>query len=265
MSIHQSIVWWGFARKEQNPEQLIKLIARTGFAAIELAEPRYWPMIKDYGLSIASWIGHKSIVHGLNRRENHDRIERELRVNLELAVQWGIPSLICYSGMRRDTASVNGVEIAAEGLMRVAKEAEDAGVKLIIELINSKEIYKGYECNNTKWGVSVCQMVNSPNIRVLYDIYHMQMMEGDIIQTIQKYYPFFAHYHTAGNPGRHELDETQELYYPAILRAISSTGYTGYIGHEFIPEKDIEQSLSNTFDLCNRALNRETERQIAPE
>ena len=214
-----------------------------------MAEPRYWPLIKDHGLHIASHGAHLSIEEGLNRREHHERIEREILASLELAVKWEIPNLICFSGNRAVLDDTVGAEQTAEGLLRVAREAEEAGVTLILELLNSKVDHPDYQCDKTAWGVNVCQRVNSPRVRLLYDIYHMQIMEGDLIRTIQQQHQWIGHYHLAGNPGRHEPDATQEINYPPILQAIASTGFTGYIGHEYVPVGDPVQALKDSFSL----------------
>ncbi len=145
----------------------------------------------------------------------------------------------------------SGAETTATGLRRVAKAAEDAGVTLVLELLNSKVDHHDYQCDHTAWGVQVIDWVDSPSVKLLYDIYHMQIMEGDIISTIRTHHRAFGHYHTAGNPGRHDLDDTQELNYPPIMRAILETGYTGYVGQEFIPRGDGAAALKAAWDLCN--------------
>ncbi|HEX5690721.1 MAG TPA: TIM barrel protein, partial [Roseiflexaceae bacterium] len=247
--IKQSIAWWSFARALP-PEQLVRAAAEIGYAGIEIAAPEFWPLIADHGLAIVSIVGHDSIPAGLNRRENHDRIVAEIQANLKLAEQWRIPNLICFSGNRAGQDDVEGAEIAAECLRRVARDAENAGVTLVLELLNSKVDHPDYQCDRTAWGVSVCRMVESPRVKLLYDIYHMQIMEGDLIRTIRDNHEFFGHYHTAGNPGRNELDATQEINYPAVVRAIAATGYGGYLGQEFIPTGDAVAALKQAFDIC---------------
>ena len=200
---------------------------------------------------IASHGGHQSISSGLNDVTQHDRIEAEIHKNLALAVKYEIPNLIVFSGERRAGLSeAEGAENCAVGLRRVAKAAEDAGVTLVMELLNSKVDHRGYQCDRSAWGIQVCESVGSPRVKLLYDIYHMQIMEGDIIRTIQEGHAHFGHYHTAGNPGRRDMDDTQELNYPPILRAIAATGYDGYVGHEFIPKGDPVTALRAAFDLC---------------
>ncbi len=248
--LRQSISWWCFVPNPMTPEALCKAAVDIGYEAIELVEEPHWQMVKDHGLKIASIKGHGTIENGLNRRENQARITGELQANLKLAAQWGIPNLICFSGNRAGLDDKTGAEITAETLQPIAKMAEDAGVTLVIELLNSKVDHPDYQCDKTQWGVQVCEMVNSPRVKLLYDIYHMQIMEGDVIRTIHDYHQHFAHYHTAGNPGRNEIDDSQELNYGAIMRAIAATGYTGYVGQEFIPLHD-PMGLKFAFDLCN--------------
>ncbi len=252
--IKQSVSWWSFVGGDMTPQKLLRAAADIGYVAVELVEQEYWPLVQEHGLAIASIKGKTSIEQGLNRREHHERLEREIRSNLVLAEQWGIPNVIVFSGNRDGLDDQTGAEITAEGLRRVAKVAEDAGVTLIMELLNSKVDHPDYQCDHTSWGIEVCRMVNSPRVKLLYDIYHMQIMEGDIIRTIRDHHAYFGHYHTAGNPGRNELDDTQELNYPPIVRAILGTGYDGYLGQEFIPRGDPVIALRQAFDLCNVSL-----------
>ncbi len=253
--IKQSLAWWCFVdRAGITPEQLLRAAADIGYQGVELVQPEHWPLIKQYGLAIASINGHVPREGGFNRREHHERLERELRAAIALAETWSIPVVIVTSGMREGQDDRTGAEVTAEGLRRVAKVAEEAGVTIVMELLNSKVNHPDYQCDRTAWGVEVCQMVDSPRVKLLYDIYHMQIMEGDIIHTINDYHAYFSHYHAAGTPGRHELDETQELYYPAIVRAILATGYQGYLGQEFIPKGDPIAALKQAFDLCNVSL-----------
>ena len=249
--LKQSVSWWCFARAGVAPETLVRASAEIGYAGIELVGEEHWPLIKEHGLTIAAIAGHQSLSDGLNKRENHERIEKELRDNLGKAVKWSIPNLICFSGNRQGLDDQRGIEITAEGLQRVAKAAEDAGVNLVLELLNSKVDHQDYQCDHTSWGVAVCERVASPRVQLLYDIYHMQIMEGDLIRTIRQEHAQFGHYHTAGNPGRHELDQTQELNYPAIIRAIRDTGYEGFVGQEFVPQGEPLAALRAAFEVCD--------------
>jgi hydroxypyruvate isomerase len=248
--IKHSAAWWCYVRGEMTPELFVRAVAEIGYDAVELVDPPYWQLVKDHGLTIASIGGHKTLVDGLNKRENHARIAAELHENIATAVKWGIPNLIAFSGNRNGLSDDEGAEITAAGLRLAARAAEDAGITLVLELLNSKIDHKDYQCDHTDWGVRVIQMVDSPRVKLLYDIYHMQIMEGDIIRTIRDSHAHFGHYHTAGNPGRHEIDDTQELSYPAIIRAIDATGYDGYLGQEFIPTGDTIAALRDALARC---------------
>ncbi len=248
--IKQSLAWWCFGR-HMEAAALIASAARIGYAGVEMAPEELWPQITDGGLKIITMGGHQSLSDGLNKRENHDRIEREIEANLEKAVKWGIPALIVFSGNRNGLPDAVGMEHTIEGLNRVKKAAEDAGVTLVMELLNSKVDHADYQCDHTTWGTAVCEAVDSPRVKLLYDIYHMQIMEGDIIRTLRNNIAHIGHFHTAGNPGRNELDESQELYYPAIMQAIAATDYEGYVGQEFSPVKDPATSLEAAYRLCD--------------
>jgi hydroxypyruvate isomerase len=250
----QSFAWWCFANGPLSPEVLARTAAEIGYDGVDLVPQVHWPLVKSHGLSIAAVGGHSPLEDGLNKRENRDRIAHEIKDNLKLAQEWGIPNLIVFSGNRNGLDDNSGVEITAENLSAVARMAEDAGVNLVLELLNSKVDHPDYQCDKTAWGVRVIEMVNSPRVKLLYDIYHMQIMEGDIIRTIQDHHPHFAHYHTAGNPGRHELDDEQEIHYPPIFRAIAATGYDMFIAHEFVAKGDIASGLKAAFDLTASSL-----------
>jgi hydroxypyruvate isomerase len=238
-----SFTWWSFAERGTEAGELIRTAAAMGYDGIELADETLWPAIADAGLAIASHRGHGTIEAGLNRREHHDRIEREILVNLALAQQWQIPILICFSGNRAGLDDEVGIEQTALGLTRVARAAVEAGITLALELLNSKIDHPDYQCDRTAWGLAVIERVGSPRVKLLYDVYHMQVMEGDVMRTVAAHHDAFAHYHIAGNPGRHEPDQSQELWYPAIYRAIAAAGFGGYVGMEFIPRGDPTTSL----------------------
>jgi len=254
-SIIQSAAWWCFAPNRLSPENFVRVAKEAGYTAIDLVPEAYWPMVTDSGLVISAIGGHGSIISGLNRRDQHSRIEQELLNNIAHAVKWKIPNLICFSGSREGLSDEEGADITVEGLKRIAPAAEAAGITLILELLNSKVDHPDYQCDHTAWGVEVINRVASPNVKLLYDIYHMQIMEGDIIRTIGQSHTAFAHYHTAGNPGRHDLDEAQEIFYPPILQAIVETGYSGYIAHEFVPKGDPVAALRDTFAMCAKYLS----------
>ena len=243
-----SLTWWSFADRELSSDELIRAVAAMGYAGIELANEALWPAIADAGLAIVSHRGHGTIESGLNRAENHDRIEAEILSNLQLAQRWDIPLLICFSGSRAELTDDAGVENTALGLSRVAGAAENAGVTLVLELLNSKIDHPDYQCDHTTWGLKVIERVASPRVRLLYDVYHMQVMEGDLIRTIQSHHDAFGHYHVAGNPGRHEPDRSQEISYPAIYQAIAATGFEGYVGMEYLPRGSLAESLRAALD-----------------
>lgn len=239
-------------------EDFIRLVAETGYAAVEIwmwdgGFPELAALAHRYGLALVSMIGHNSIGAGLNDPTQHDRIEAELHASIDLAAQYGVPGLICFSGCRRQGQSeAEAIAACAQGLRRVAPYAEAKGINLNLELLNSKVDHAGYQCDHTTWGLEVCQQVNSPRVKLLYDIYHMQIMEGDVIRTIQGAIPWIGHFHTAGVPGRFDIDETQELNYAAVCRAIAATPYDLYIGHEFAPRGDLADALRTTFKICDQ-------------
>jgi len=249
--VNQSLSWWCFARGGISPERLIKEAARIGYKSVEMLPKEHYDTVREAGMCIAITGGHGTLTDGLNKRSNHSRIEDEIGANLEVAVQYGIPSLICFSGNRNGLSDEEGAEITAEGLSRVAKAAEEKGVNLCMELLNSKVDHKDYQCDHTAWGVQVCKMVGSPRVKLLYDIYHMQIMEGDLIRTIKESIDYIGHFHTAGNPGRRDMDDTQEINYRPVMQAIADSGYQGYVGHEFIPKGDPIEALEAAFKLCD--------------
>ena len=211
--IKQSVCCGPFTGVGVVPEDLIKQSAAIGYASVEMAPRAYWPLIKDSGLDIAISIGHDSLTDGLNKRSNHDRIEDELLAHIDEAAANKIPALIVFSGNCEGKTSEEGLANCVEDLLRVVPAAEQRGVTLCMGLLNSKVNHPDYQCDRT------------PAVKLLYDIYHMRIMEGDIIRTIGEHAEYIGHYHTAGNPGRSDLDEIQELYYPAIMRAIHYRRY----------------------------------------
>jgi hydroxypyruvate isomerase len=249
-TIVQSVAWWCFVPKLLSPEQFTEAAAEAGFAALDLVPPEHWGPVCDHGLTISSIAGHQPLEVGLNRRDQHERIEGEIRAAIGHAQRLGIPNVICFSGNREGLDDATGLEITAEGLRRVAPAAEEAEVTLVLELLNSKVDHPDYQADHTAWGAGVCQAVGSPRVKLLYDIYHMQIMEGDVIRTLRALNPLIGLYHTAGNPGRNDLDGAQELNYPAILKAIRGTGYAGYLAHEFIPKGEPVAALRTLFQHC---------------
>ena len=255
--IRQSFCFPCFLRDGITLEQLIGKAARIGYAAVELWDRRQAPLDElvdlaaKNGLQIASMSGHGTLQDGLNKLENHDRIEQELLESIELAAELNIPGLICFSGNREGLADERGADNVAVGLDRVKSAAEERGINLNLELLNSKVNHPDYQCDRTPWGVQVCRKVDSPRVKLLYDIYHMQIMEGDLIRTVQENAAHFGHYHTAGNPGRNDLDDAQEISYPAVMRAIADTGYDLYVAHEFTPRGDPLKALEAAYQTCD--------------
>ena len=240
MSFKQAFSRWTLG---ELTDQHIKQIYDLGITGVEMPKPEEYDRWLDAGFTIASIVGHGTLTSGLNKKENHGRILDEVRANLEVAKQYGIPNLICFSGNRDGISEEEGAANTIEGFRLLAPEAEAAGVTLIMELLNSKVDHKDYQCDLTSWGVEVVSAVNSPRVKLLYDIYHMQIMEGDLIRNIRDNIEHIAHFHTAGNPGRKDLDDQQEIYYPAVARAIHDTGYEGWVGHEFKPKGDFIAAL----------------------
>jgi hydroxypyruvate isomerase len=236
-------------------DKLVRAAAEAGYPAVEIWNrgddfARIVKLCGQYGLALCSMIGHEGIDGGVNDRSQHDRIEAELRESLDIAARFGIGGIICFAGQRKKSISEeDAAENAAEGIRRVAPYAEKAGVNLNLELLNSRVDHKGYQADNTAWGVSVCRKVGSPRVKLLYDIYHMQIMEGDIIRTIRGNIEWIGHFHTAGVPGRNDPDETQEINYRAVASAISETAYDGYVGHEYIPKGNVIESIKKTYKL----------------
>ena len=223
-----------------------------GLTAIDLLTPDEWPVAREFGLtcSMGSGLGGP-IERGLNDPAHHDTIVESLRAGIQQAARAGVPNVITFFGNRRGMSDKDAIANCVTALNRVKGVAEDNGVTICIELLNSKVNHKDYQGDRTAFGVEVVSAVNSPRVKLLYDIYHMQIMEGDVIHTIRDHHRAIGHYHTAGVPGRHELDETQELFYPAIMRAIRDTGYTGYVAQEFVPVKK-ETGMASLEDAYRR-------------
>ena len=225
-----------------------------GLKSIELLNPDEWETVLKRGLTcaISNGISKEPLTVGFNDPSQHGRLRQELLDIIPKAADMGIPQIICFSGNRNKIDDVSGLENCAVGLEPVIKAAENAGVQIVMELLNSKVDHKDYMCDHTAWGVELVEKLGSPNFKLLYDIYHMQIMEGDVIRTIRDNQKYIGHYHTGGVPGRNEIDETQELYYPAIMKAIVDTGFKGYVAQEFIPTRDDKlSSLQQGIDICN--------------
>jgi hydroxypyruvate isomerase len=248
--IRQSVCRWCY--KQIPLDQLCAYAEQIGLVGIDLLEPREYDVPRRYGLICTmAYADSSTIPDGLNRLENHAGIEAGLRTNVPLAAKAGIPNVIVFSGNRRGMSDDEGVRNTIIGLNRVKKIAEDNGMVICLELLNSKVNHPDYMCDHTAWGVRVMQEVNSPHVRLLYDIYHMQIMEGDLIATITANLRWLAHFHTGGVPGRHELDNTQEVQWDGVMRALAGAGFKGYVAHEFVPVRDPLTSLREAADLCD--------------
>lgn len=248
-NIKQSVCRWCYAKTPI--EDLCREASRMGIQAIDLLDPKEWPVAQKYGLTLTVTPGPTTIPDGFNRRENHDAIVAKFKEQLAAAKAANAPSIIVFSGNRRGMSDAEGADNCVIGLNRIKKMAEDANILVVMELLNSKVNHKDYMCDHTPWGVDVIKRVDSPNVKLLYDIYHMQIMEGDVIRTIKENHQYIGHYHTGGNPGRNEIDSTQELNYAAITKAIIETGFKGHMAHEFIPLRDPMKSLAEAVDLCD--------------
>ncbi len=249
--IHQSVSRWCYAKIPL--DDLCRAAASIGLEGIDLLKPEEYDTPARFGLRCTmGYAGGGEINRGLNRLENHAPIEAALREGIPLAAKANVPNVITFSGLRAPGLSdEEGARNTVVGLRRLAPIAADHGVTLCMELLNSKRDHPGYMCDHTSWGVRVLEQVASPHVKLLYDIYHMQIMEGDLIETITANARWLGHFHTGGVPGRHELDDTQEVLWPAVMRAIAATGFTGYVAHEFVPRKDPLTSLRAAFNLCN--------------
>jgi hydroxypyruvate isomerase len=229
-------------------------VKKMGINSVELLGPDEWPTLKKHGLTCALasyWEDGFGIEKCWNRPEHHDALVALYEKTIPKVAEAGLTQIITFSGNRDGMDDETGMENCAEGLKRIMPLAEENNVLVVMELLNSKVNHSDYMCDRTEWGVALCDMVGSDNLKLLYDIYHMQIMEGDVIATIRKYHPYISHYHTGGVPGRNEIDTTQELYYPAIMRAILDTGFTGYVAQEFIPKQDDKlASLRDGVEIC---------------
>ncbi|WP_395343860.1 hydroxypyruvate isomerase family protein [Ningiella sp. W23] len=237
-------------------EELCVLVKSIGFSAIDLVGPEDWPVLKKYGIDSSMCNGAEpNLEDGFIHPEHHDDLEQRYLKHIDLVADAGYTNLVCFSGNARGMSEQEGLQNAITGLKRVVPHAKKRGVVLQLELFNSKVDHPDYMADNSAWGIELCKAIDSPNFKLLYDIYHMQIEEGDIIRNIQNNHQFYGHYHTAGVPGRHEIDDTQELYYPAIAKAIVATGFEGYLAQEFVPAAKGNtakaESLLNAIKICD--------------
>jgi hydroxypyruvate isomerase len=248
--IRQSVCRWCY--KQLSVDELCQWAVQLGLKGVDLLEVAEFEVPRRYGLVCSmGYAGGGTIPDALNRVENHAGIEAAFRTNLPLAAKAGVPNVITFSGNRRGMSDEEGARNTIEGLNRLKGIAEDNGVTICLELLNSKVNHPDYMADHTAWGAHVMHEVNSPRVKLLYDIYHMQIMEGDLIDTIRPNIGVIGHFHTGGVPGRHEIDSTQEIQYAAVMNAIADAGFGGYVAHEFVPTRDPLTSLRQAVELCN--------------
>lgn len=250
-NINHSVCRWTFP--DVPLDRLAADCAEIGIKAIDLLRPFEWDTVKKHGLECSmATDDFANIENGFNDPANHAHLQEKYRELIDKSSAHGIRNVICFSGNRRGMDETTGIRNCAKGLLPLLEYASDRNVTLVMELLNSKIDHPDYMCDHTKWGVALADEMGRDNFKLLYDIYHMQVMEGDIIETIKKYHPYINHYHTAGVPGRNEIDDTQELYYPAIMRAIVETGFDGYVAQEFVPTAENKfSSLEKAVRICD--------------
>jgi len=249
--IKQSICGGCLRKAGLNREQTAKLLVEMGLAGRDLVGRNDWPTLKKHDLVATMVPGAGSIKNGLNNKSMHSKFLEDFKANIPAAAEYKWPNVICMAGDRKGISDEEGMDNCHAVLKEAVKIAEDHGVTICMELLNSKVNHPGYMCDKSEWGFELCRRVNSPRFKLLYDIYHMQIMEGDLIATIRKNIQHIGHFHTAGVPGRHELDENQEIYYPAVMRAIVEAGYQGYVAHEYSPVRDPLESLVQAVKTCD--------------
>ena len=260
-NIHQSVCAWCYSRlfnpgkdapAKMTFEEFCRACRNLGLESVELLGPSEWPIVKKAGLICAMCNGPDSIGYGWNRVEHHDDLLPKFEKAIPQVAELGFPNIITFSGNRKGMSDEEGLENCVKGLKRLVPIAEKHKVTVTLELLNSKVDHKDYMADHTAWGVELCQRVGSERLKLLYDIYHMQIMEGDVIRTIKAHHQHIGHYHTGGVPGRNEIDDTQELNYAAVMRAIFSTGYKGFVGQEFVPKRtDALASLKQAVQICD--------------
>jgi len=247
--LKQSVCRWCYAKMPL--EDLCREAKGMGLGSVEILGEEDWPTVKRLGLTCAMPNGPSTIPVGFNRPDQHDRLVAESERLLPIIAGYGFPNMIVFSGNRGGMADAEGIEHCVTGIRRIVPAAERHGVTVCMELLNSKVDHPDYQCDHTAWGAEVVKRVNSPRFKLLYDIYHMQIMEGDVIRTIRDNFAFLAHFHTGGVPGRHEIDETQELNYRRVMQAIADLGFTGYVAQEFVPTRDPMTSLRQGVAICD--------------
>ncbi len=248
--IHHSVSKWCYGKISL--DDLCVAAKQIGIESVELLGPEEWPTVKKHGLVCAMCNGPDSIGYGWNRPDHHEKLMQGFEKMIPQVAEHGFPNIITFSGNRRGMSDEEGLRNCVTGLKRLMPLAEKHKVTVVLELLNSKVDHKDYMADHSAWGIEVCKQVGSERLKLLFDIYHMQIMEGDLMRSISEHGQYFGHYHTGGNPGRNEIDETQEINYAAVMRAIVATGYKGYVGQEFIPkQKDALASLRRAIEICD--------------
>jgi hydroxypyruvate isomerase len=246
--IKQAVSRWCFGKIPA--ADFYQACVEMGIQGIDLVGPADFPLLKQFGL-VCPCVPSHSLTKGLNRKANHELCLKQIRESIEATSAAGFPCVVCFSGNREGISDEEGAANCVEALKQVAGLAEAKSVTLVVELLNSKVDHKDYQADRTAWTVDLCKRVGSPRVKVLYDIYHMQIMEGDLIRTIRENIAWIGHFHTGGNPGRNEIDETQEINYLAVAKAIADSGYQGFVSHEFVPKRDPLTSLRQAVDLMD--------------
>jgi len=251
--INQSVVLWCF--KPMPVEELAKNAVQMGIKSVELVTPEHWPMLKKLGLACAITPSH-GFSKGFAHTEEHEECLKLLRERIDATAAAGFQNVITFSGFRRGLSDEVAMKNMVDGLKKIVSYAEQKKVTLCLEMLNSKvniemKGHPDYFCDNIEMAVEICKRISSERMKLLFDIYHVQIMHGDIIAHIKQHHPYIAHYHTAGNPGRNEIDNTQEINYPPIMKAIAETGYKGFVGQEFIPTRDKVASLNQAVKICD--------------
>jgi hydroxypyruvate isomerase len=250
-NINHSVSPWCYS--ELTLDQLCEVSKGIGITGVDLCGPKDWPTLQKHGLYSSMCNGAElGLYDGFNDTKFHDKLIANYTDMIPLVTKNGYKNLICFSGARRGISDETGWQNCVAGLKKLIPLAEKNNVILCMELLNSKIDHKDYQCDRVEWGVELCKRINSENFKLLFDIYHMQIMEGDIVRNITDYHQYLAHFHTGGIPGRHEIDDTQELFYPAVMRAIVAAGFKGYVGQEFVPKKaDKIASLRAAIQICD--------------